>query len=429
MPHPTPWLRPSWPAVLATLTVAALAGCAPAESGTATDATVFEGARVVVGDGSAPIDDAVFVVQDGRFTQVGVRGEVEIPGRATHVDLTGKTVIPALVNAHVHLSVDRPSRTLDLQHMAYYGTGTALSLGLDSGSVAFAMRDERVPDGSRALSAGRGITSPEPGRTEVPYWVTTEAEARAAVQELAAQQVDFVKIWVDDRGGQYERLSPPLYGAVIDEAHRHGLPVTAHIFRLEDAKGLIRAGVDAFAHGVRDQEIDDELVTLWQAHPNVVLVPNLPDPGVAQDLSWLSGTVPPDELARMQDASVDRPAAQASFAVQARNLARLSESGIRIAFGTDGNTPWAVHQEMEDMVRSGMTPAAVLAAATGTSAALLGLEDVGTIGVGTSADFVVLNGNPLTDITRTRAIDRVYLRGVVIDRAALSARLLGSAAP
>jgi imidazolonepropionase-like amidohydrolase len=250
------------------------------------------------------------------------------------------------------------------------------------------------------------------------------------VQELAQQRVDLVKIWVDDRNGQYEKLSPELSGAVIEEAHRHGLRVTAHVFSLEDAKGLLRAGIDAFAHGVRDRDVDDELVSLWRERSHVVLVPNLPDPGVASDLSWLGGTVPGDELRQMQERSTDRPETQATFGIQARNLARLAAAGIPVAFGTDGSTAWAVHQEMEDMVRSGMSPADVIVAATLESARLVGLDaELGTVSAGKSADFVVLDANPLDDITNTRRISAVYLRGYALDREALGAQLRGTTAP
>lgn len=419
--------RPAATLLLSLLTAACGGGEEPAATTTA-EVTVFEGARLIPGDGSGPIEDAVFVVEGDRFTQVGARGDVEIPEGATRVDLAGRTVMPAIVNAHIHLDPERAPRVDQLQHMAYYGAGTVLSLGLDSGDVPFQMRGVSVPDGARSYTAGRGITAPEPGRSEVPHWVTTEEEARAAVQELAAQEVDYVKIWVDDRGGQYDKLTPGLYGAVIDEAHQHGLEVTAHVFTLEDAKGLLRAGIDAFAHGVRDQDIDDELVQLWTERPNVVLVPNLPGPGVAQDLAWLSGTVPADELREMQEGQQDRPAAQESFGIQARNLDRLDEAGVTIAFGTDGSTPWAVHQEMEDMVRTGMAPADVIVAATRNSAELMGLlDEVGTIEAGKSADFLVLMENPLEDITNTRDIESVYLRGEAIDREALGARFRGQA--
>ncbi len=123
-----------------------------------------------------------------------------------------------------------------------------------------------------------------------------------------------------------------------------------------------------------------------------------------------------------QERAIDRPEVQERFGIQARNLARLNDAGVKIAFGTDGSVPWAVHLELEDMVRSGMTPAEVIAAATGTSAELLQLTGVGTFAAGKSADFVVLDANPLDDITNTRRIDAVYLRGTAVNRDGLGAR-------
>ena len=389
-----------------------------------TNVTVFEGARVLVGDGGV-IENAILVVDDDRLVAIGGAGSVEVPAGAARVDLSGRTVMPAIIDTHVHLRETRDELVEDLQRKAYYGVGVVLSLGRGSSDMAFQVRDEVIPNAARYRTVGRGITAPEPGRTEIPFWISTEEEARTAVQELAPRNVDMVKIWVDDRNGQFEKLTPELYGAVIDEAHQQGLRVTAHVYTLEDAKGLLRAGLDAFAHGIRDMDIDDEAVELFAERPTVVLVPNLPNPGVATDLSWLSGTIPPDELQQMQERSVDRPTAQEAFGIQARNLARLSAEGVTIGFGTDGGAGWSPHAEMEDMVRAGMTPADVIVAATRNSADLLALDDLGTLEAGKSADFVVLEANPLDDITNTRRIVDVYLRGTAVDRAALSASWVG----
>ena len=397
------------------------AGCSTPQT---SDATVFEGARLIIGDDSAPIEDAVFIVENNRFTAVGRRGQIDVPEGAARVDLTGKTVMPAMIDTHKHMAQDREGIVDQLQHFAYYGVGVVTSLGRDFDPV-FQLREETIPNAARLRTAGLGITSPEPGRSEDPYWITSEEEARAAVQELAEKRVDLVKMWVDDRNGQYEKLSPALYGAVIDEAHLHDLRVTAHIFALEDAKGLLRAGIDAFAHGIRDRDIDEEIVELFRERPNVFLVPNLPDQGVALDMSWLAETVPAEELQELQAASTDRPDVQEAFGIQARNLAKLNAAGVRIAFGSDGSIPWEPHVEMARMVAAGMTPAQVITAATRNSADLLRLADAGTVAVGKSADFIVLDANPLDDITNTRRIAAVYLRGTEVDRAALRARWAG----
>jgi imidazolonepropionase-like amidohydrolase len=389
--------------------------------------TIFEGARLIVGDGSAAIENAAFVVSGDRFTQVGRAGQLQVPAGARRVDLRGKTVMPAIIDTHTHLATTRDTLIDQLQRKAYYGVGAAMSLGQDTGDVGFQVRSETIPNAALFRTAGRGITMPEPGRTEAPYWINTTAEGRKAVQELAAKKVDLVKIWVDDRNGQYKKLTPELYGAVIDEAHKNGLRVTAHLFTLEDAKGLMRAGIDAFAHGVRDKDIDDEFMTMMKQRPAVILVPNLPDRGVATDLSWLGPSVPAAELRTLQAAATDRPAVQQTFGIQSRNLGKLNTAGVKIALGTDGNVAWAHHLEMEDMVASGMTPAQVIVASTRNAAELLKLTDMGTIANGKSADFLVLDGNPLEDIKNTRKIADVYLRGTTVDRAAMRTRWMGAA--
>lgn len=382
--------------------------------------TVFANARIIVGDGSAPIENGAFIVDGDRITRVGrTTSDLKAPAGARRVDLAGKTVMPGIIDTHVHMPETREALIDALRRKAYHGVSVVMSLGSDPGDLAFQVREERIPGAARLLTAGRGITMPEPGRSDVPYWITTGAEARKAVQELAAKKVDFVKIWVDDRDGKYKKLTPELYGAVIDEAHKQGVRVTVHVYYLEDAKGLLRAGVDAFAHGVRDKDVDEEFMTLVKQRPTFFLVPNMPDRGVASDLSWLSGSVPEDVLKKLQAGATDRPNAQPAFGIQARNLARFNAAGVKIALGTDGNVAWSQHVEMEDMVASGMTPHQVIVAATRNGAELLRLPDHGTIAAGKIADFIVLDANPLDDIKHTRRISDVYIRGAKVDRAAL----------
>ena len=412
---------------LVSLFVTLIPSTEPLEAQAPATVTIYEGARLIVGDASAPIENSAFIVNGTRFTQVGRAGQLQAPAGARRVDLRGKTVMPAIVDTHTHLAANREMLVDQLQRKAYYGVGAAMSLGQDNTDVAFQVRAETIPNAARFRTAGRGITMPEPGRTEAPYWITTVAEGRKAVQELAVKKVDLVKIWVDDRDGKFKKLTPDLYGAIIDEAHKNGLRVTAHIFTLEDAKGLLRAGLDAFAHGVRDRDIDEEFLSLMKQRPQVVVVPNLPDRGVATDLSWLAESVPAAELKTLQANATDRPAVQQTFGIQSRNLAKLAAAGVRIALGTDGSVAWAHHLEMEDMVASGMTPAQVITASTGNAADLLKIADAGTIAANKSADFIVLDANPLDDIKNTRRIAEVHLRGAAVDRAAIRAKLMAPA--
>jgi imidazolonepropionase-like amidohydrolase len=409
-------------AAAALLVLAACSGrdagapAAPSAPAAGAGVTAFTGARLIVGDGTV-IENATFTLgPDKYFGLVGGTAAVTLPAGATKVDLTGFTVMPAIVDAHTHLSRERDALIADLKHRAHFGVSAALSLGQDNGTDVFAVRKEVIPGAALYRLAGRGITAPEPGRSDIPYWVTTEDEARAAVREQAALGVDIIKIWVDDRLGKYKKLAPEIYGAAIDEAHKTRLRAIAHEYYLTDAKELLRRGIDAFAHGVRDTDVDDEFISLLKAHPGFVLIPNLPDRGVATDLSWLAKALPPAQLEPLQAAAVDNAEAQAFFAIQARNLARVSREGITIALGTDGNTPWGPHLEMADMVATGMSPGDVIIAATRNAAAFLKLDDAGTVAPGKIASFIVLEANPLDDITNTRKIRNVYLRGDKVDR-------------
>jgi imidazolonepropionase-like amidohydrolase len=294
-----------------------------------------------------------------------------------------------------------------------------------------------VKGAARFRTAGRGIALPNAGpgadyRREAAYAVSTEAEARKVVQELVAKMVDFVKIWVDDRDGTVPKLPPPLYRAITDEAHKNRLRVVAHIFDLADAKELLRSGIDGFAHGVRDRFVDEEFMTLIKARPEVFVIPNLPDRETDDDYAWLSDTVPAEEIQRLREARATRtPAArkqaQDLYGIQAQNLARLNAAGVPIAFGTDAGVSvgWVAHTELADMVAAGMTPSQVIVAATRTSAEILRIQGLGMIAPDKSADFIVLDANPLDDITNTRKIADVYSRGERIDRTALSAQWVG----
>ncbi len=408
--------------------------------------TALTGMRLIPGDGSPLIEDATLVMRGDRIIAAGPTARIRIPARATRVALPGKTVMPALIDGHTHLgftnvstmatSAANYSRATLLDHLtryAYYGLSATLSLGADAGDAGFQVRHAPAPGAALFRLAGRGIASPGSGpqaahNRDTPHNVTTEAEARAAVREEAAKKVDLIKIWVDDRGGSARKLTPALYTAIIDEAHRHHLRVVAHIFALDDAKGLLKAGIDGFAHGIRDTAVDAEVLALFKARPHVFVMPNLPDSGEPVDVDWAADSLPAAEWQRLKVEQSGRTpdsvaSMKAAFAIQARNLVALQAAGVPIGFGTDAGASvgWTAHQELADMVTAGMTPAQAIIAATSTSAAILRLPGQGTLRPGQRADLLVLDANPLDDIRNTRRISEVYLRGQRVDRAALRA--------
>ncbi len=417
--------------------------------------TLFEGARLIVGDGRVPIENSAFLVEKDKIIRVGRNGEVQAPRGATRIDLTGKTVMPALVDIHNHLGwtnqktnqATKTSFTRELvidhlQRYAYYGVAATLSMGLDrwdvNSEIPYQLRNEIIPNAARFLTVGRGIAAtPMAGpvadyRLGVPYGAQTEAEGRALVHELHAKKVEMIKIWVDDRQQTVPKLQVNVYEAIINEAHKNGMRVVAHIFNLEDAKQLLKSGVDGFAHGVRDRDVDAEYLTILEQHAKTWLGPNLPGRTLtaeetAAEINWLTETLPPSQIKRMRDELARRQAAARGnapsdmFGIQCRNLKRVHDAGMIIGLGTDanGDIGWGAHTELADMVFCGLTPAEAIVAATRTSAEILKLNDLGMVAVGKSADFMVLDANPLDNILNTRKISKVYQRGTAVDRAAL----------
>lgn len=467
-----------------------VAGCqSPSENQPAGAAgiTAFEGARLITGEANPPIENSVFIVQNNQFTQVGRRGDLEIPAGANRVDLTGKTVMPAKVDMHGHLGYEnviegttakenftRENLIDHLERYAYLGFSAVVSIGdlaereimpgdhlnlfqlprdphmpktgrFPWGDVPFRIQDEVIPNAALFRTAGQGMSWPgagaggHPSRNDVMYPVTTEAEARTAVQDYVKNKVAFVKIWVDDREGKLKTLTPPLYRAIIDEARKHNMPVAAHTVELADAKELYRAGLEGATHlPVRGGEVpDDELIAIikervaksdrpiwFTDHGNLTALgpqewddPLLWDMLSREQVAQQQG----DAIKAMTPQAVER-ARQESQAM-GRVAKTLINAGMKLVFGSDNGAAgrgfgWYNQMELESWITMGFTPAEAIVMATRDSAEVAQIN-TGMVAVGKSADFIVLDANPLENIANTRRINKVYLRGQEVDRAGM----------
>jgi imidazolonepropionase-like amidohydrolase len=424
----------------------------------ATSAVLYEGARLIVGDGSAPIEDGALLVENGRFAAVGRRGAVTVPAGVRRVNHTGRTVMPAMINAHVHIGYEgytswraenhTPANVLDhLRREAFYGVAATTSVGTSpTEQMLQFQRDQRAGKSSPAahLLFMPGMAPPNGGpdavlrvatnQLRVVNEVTTPDEARAAIRRMVAQSIRHVKMWVDDRRGTYPKLTPEVYTAILDEAHAHGMTVHAHAIQLADQKAVVRAGADVLVHMVQSEPLDDEyLALLKERKPYWATVIGLGDPTAVCDPDPFFEQALPPSLVHSIRATMDRkplapscgppsPNAARREAMLAQNFPRMIAAGARIVLGTDtGIQPGHTfgsgeHLELARWVQLGLSPSEAIVAATSRPAQLLGLTDMGSLAAGKRASFVVLNANPLDDIRNTRTIVDVYLDGARFDR-------------
>ena len=392
----------------------------------------FTGARVIDGTDRAPIDNATILVRGGKVVAVGAASAVTVPAGAQRVALAGKTVIPGLVNAHGHVgntvgmeqgkySAENVAR--DLKTYAAYGVTTVFSLGDDQAAGIAARDRQKTPslDRARLFVAGPVLAPKSP------------ADAVKLVDETAAMKVDIIKIRVDDNLGSTPKMAPEIYKAVIDEAHKKGLRVAVHLFYLEDAKAVLDAGADFIAHSVRDTAVDDAFVAILK-RKDVCYCPTLmrevstfvyestpswfTDPFFLKhaDMAAVEALKQP---ARQQAMAASKSAQRykAGLDVANRNLKKLSDAGVKIAMGTDTGPPARFQgyfelMELELMAKAGLTPRQVLASATRDAAKCMKLDaEVGTLEPNKWADFVVLDADPLADISNVRKINTVYVAG------------------
>ena len=404
----------------------------------AAEARAFVGVRVIDGTGRPAVESATLLVRDGRVVAVGPGAQVTLPPGMERIDLGGRTVIPGLVNAHGHVGETKGLRSgpelydeenvrRQLGLYARYGITTVFSLGGDQ-APGFRVRDRQraeAPAEARLYVAGTIIAA------------VTPEEARARVDEVAATKPDLIKIRVDDNLGTTPKMAPEVYRAVIEQAHRHGLRVAAHIFYIEDAKGVLRAGADFIAHSIRDREVDDELVGLLKQR-DVCVCPTLTrevstfvyesEPAFFADPFFLR-EAEADVLAELREPKRQETYRTGSgqqykkaLEVAKRNLKTLADRGVRIAFGTDTGPParfqgYFEHLELELMAQAGLTPEQVLLSATRDAARCWNVAgQVGTLEAGAWADFLVLEKNPLDDIRNSHTIESVWIAGNRIPR-------------
>jgi imidazolonepropionase-like amidohydrolase len=461
------------------LTLLVMSACAPAESESDEAVklvTYFEHGRVLVGDGTV-IEDAAFVVEDGIITAIGPASEVAHPAGSDRFDLGNHTVMPFLHNLHGHVGYgggaifsaslySRESILEDLNRYLYYGIGSVAVLGSDTGDVAFEIRADQkagTVGGARLFTAGRGITgrggwpTTIPALADAPIQVASEDEARQAVRDMAAKQVDFIKVWVDDnrsvtgqiyRGGrltdQYStipKMRSEYYEAVIDEAHQNNIRVVAHVLYLNDAKSLIAAGVDGLVHSIRDRNVDQALIDAMLEN-DVFYVPTLTGHESAfiygDEPDWVGEQAMRETVSASSSARLTSPRtvglakqdpnsglSRRQYATALRNLKTLADAGVKIGMGTDSGAMnrfpgYFEHRELKLMVDAGMTPEQAIRAATLVSAEILGVaETTGTLAPGRQADFLLMPSDPMEDILNTRDIAEVFQGGLQVDRSAI----------
>ena len=422
------------------------------------ETTVLSNATVIDGTGKPAMPGSAIVMTDGKISWVGPMAQLKAPKGANTVDLSGKYVMPGIIDGHVHVGMmkdvaqdvkfyDRANVESDLKVYAAYGVTTVVVAGTDKDVIIDIRNDLRKtrPSMARVYTSGQGLVQKGGygGLYGLNVPISTPEEARKAVAAEAAKGVDLIKLWVDDEREMIPVKMPyTVTKAAIDEAHKHKLKGWAHVYYLDDAKELARQGVDGFAHIVRDKAVDKELIDLmkakgtWQASStlsreivySMAVMPWINDP-------FFTRGVTPGTLTALRSPEREKnvmlgylrvpglPYEKKLFydmgrtVVQAMdNYTALVQAGVKTGMGTDsgpnGRFPgFNAHKELQMEVMAGRTPLDAIKSATSDNAAWLGDKTVGSIEAGKWADLLVLDADPLADIRNTKSISAVYVAG------------------
>lgn len=443
------WVHTGLSAATAAAAATLIASCSVNDDKSAeADISVLTGFTLIDGTGGAAEPESAMVIKDGRISWVGRVADLKVPTGVKPVDLSGKYVMPGLIDLHVHLGnvkdmvqdgsyYSSDSVNEELSRTAGYGVTSVLSMGTDNDQIFTIREDQRRgrPEVARVYTAGQGLvfSGGYGGLLGLNQPVATVAEAEAAVDAQAAKGVDVIKFWLDDELGSMPKMPAEISQAIIRAAHRNKLRVVAHIFYLEDAQRLVDQGVDGLAHAVRDKPVNQALITsmkqrgVWQLAETLSReasmfaygerAPFLDDPFFRAGASQRSLAILGDPKRQATVAAHPHFHDYPQFLEMAqKNLVTLARAGVNYGFGTDAGPPgrfagYFAHWELALMVESGFTPAEAIATATGRAASFLGSTEVGLIQPNRWADLLVLDANPYENILNTRKINSVYIAG------------------
>ena len=393
--------------------------------------TALTHATVIDGTGAGPQNDVTIVMENGHIRDMGPTSKISAPAGATVVDLSGKFILPGIINAHGHVDAKRDPQ---LRQYALYGVTPTTNMGFDPDDIGDFKAEQQRGNlrGARILTVKyRFMSAPFIPGSETK----TPEEARAKVDEIVAKGADFVKVWIDSQNGKLVKLSPEFCAAVMEQARKLGKLTMAHVYEYADAKMIVDKGVNILAHNVRDQEIDADFIATLKRR-NVSVISTLArEEGMfvyGEAPAWIDDPffrkgLSPDRLAILKTKKREEQAKdpglarnKRAFEIDKINLKKLSDAGVRIALGTDSGGAadrffiqgFFEHRQMELMLQAGLTPMQVIQAFSKGASEALGIDkEFGTLANGKAADLLVLEKNPLDNITHMRTIQTVYLGG------------------